>query len=96
MAKIDLRRQSVIGDHAPEQVGRNAADKSRLDSEPRHADSDVEAGSADRGHERVAPVHGLYGQEVDQGISTAQHHCRISPLQERQAFLAPRMATRLS
>jgi hypothetical protein len=67
-AQIDLRRLGVIGDHAAEEVGRDAADKSGLDPEPRHADGDVEAGTADRRHERIAAIHGRPWQEVDQGI----------------------------
>jgi hypothetical protein len=94
-AKIDLRRPGVIGDHASEEIGRDAAHESCLDPEPRHADGDVEAGSADRRHERVAPIHARHRQEVDQGIAAAQHHGHLRP-QERQAPPASRMAARLA
>ncbi len=94
-AEIDLRRQGVIGDHASEEIGRDAADESCLNPEPRQADGDIEAGSADDRHERVAPIRGRDRQEVDQGIAAAQHHGQ-PPLQERQAPPASRMAARLS
>ncbi len=64
----------MVGDHAAEQIGRDTADKSRGRAETRHADGDIEARTSDHRHERVAPVHGFDGQEVDQGISTAQQH----------------------
>ena len=64
----------MVGDHAAEQIGRNAADEPCRRAETRHADGDVEAGTADHRHDRVAPVRGLDGQEIDQGISAAQQH----------------------
>ena len=43
-------------------------------AEPRHADGDIEARTADHRHDGIAPVGGLHGQKVDQGISAAQQH----------------------
>jgi len=40
-AELNVRRRRVIRDHAPEQISRDAADKTRGCAEPRDADRDV-------------------------------------------------------
>ena len=64
----------MVGNHAAEQIGRDAADEPRRCAETRHADSDVEAGTSRHGHAGVAPVHRFDGQEINQGISATQQH----------------------
>ena len=59
VAKVDLRGRRVVGNHAAEEIGRDAADKPRRRAETRHADRDVETGSPDNRHGRVASVDGL-------------------------------------
>ena len=87
----------MVGDHAAEQIGRDAADKSCRRAETRHADGDVEAGTADHRNDRVAPVHRLDGQEIDQGISAAQQHRLASfRVQPQRSSSSPRIASRLS
>jgi hypothetical protein len=74
ITKFDLRGRSVIGDHTAEQIGRNTADKSCGRAKSRDPNGDVQTGTSNHRHDRIAAVHRLDGQEIDQGISTAQQH----------------------
>ena len=71
ISKIDLGGQGVVGNHAAEKIGRDAAREPCRRAEARHADSDVEAGATRHGHDGVAPVHRFDGQEINQGVSAA-------------------------
>jgi len=55
--KVDTPRRKHGRNHATEQVGRYAADKPAGGAKARHADSDVEAGTSNRRHDGVAPIH---------------------------------------
>src|SRR5439155_2241140 len=74
VAKVDLRGRAVVGNHAAEEIGRDAADEPRRRAKTRHADSDVETGASNNRHRRVASIRGFDRQEIDQGISTTQQH----------------------
>ena len=81
IAKVDLRGRRVVGNHAAEEIGRDAAHKSRRRAETRDSDGDIETGSPDNGYGRVASIHGLDRQKIDQGISTTQQHGSSSSYQ---------------
>src|SRR5258708_26172416 len=74
ISKLDLRGQSVVGNHAAEKIGRDTANEPSLCAETRHADGDVEAGTSRHGHDGVAPVQRFDGQEINQGIAATQQH----------------------
>src|SRR5258708_37389101 len=55
ISEVDPRGQGMVGNHAAEKIGRDAADEPRGCAETRHADSDVEPGTARPGHAGVTP-----------------------------------------
>ena len=76
----------MIGNHAAEEIGRDAAHKPCWCAKTRHADGDVEAGTSGNRHGRIAPVHGFDRQEINQGISATQQHCSHSSNQRRRSM----------
>ena len=86
----------MVGDHASEKIGRDAADKPRRRAEARHADGDVEAGSPGNRNGRVASVDGCDGQEINQRVSATQQHGSSSSFQARRSMPIPCIASRLS
>src|SRR2546430_11496867 len=68
IAKVDLRRERVVSNHATEEISRDAAHKTRRCAKTRHTDSDIETRAPYHGHDGIAPIHGFDGQEINQGI----------------------------
>ena len=95
--ELDVGCGGVVGDHAPEHIGRDAADKSGRRAQPRHADRDIEAGAADRRHHRFAPVGVSRRDEIDQRIAAGKStSVSTSRRRSRIAARLPRSTSRSS
>src|SRR5205807_7870927 len=89
VAKVDLRGRRVGGNQSDEENGRNAPDKPRGRAQTGYGQSDGKTGSPNNWHGRVASIHGLDRQEIDQGISTTQQHGSSSSYAIRRSMRSP-------
>src|SRR6516164_9896189 len=90
--KIDARFQSMLSDHATEQVVGDAPNKAGWNAEPRQSNGHIEARSADHRPCCVTSIPSRDRNKVDQRIATGEDHRTTSAvpgIETAHRFAAP-------